>query len=318
MPVRFPSSHPERGIDELVGTLTVPRDVAGKRPAAVLIGGSGPTDRDSLTTGNLIVRHAPFRLLKTVAELLSRQGIVVLRYDKRSCGPCYPAAQEDTKGFRFSHLIDDARDAVSYLKAHDEVDADNIVVVGHSQGGQLAPFVANAEPSVAAVVLLAATTQTLEAGLTGQLERLAQLRLEQYDVLGMLSARAQAGHHRTCFERMRADLVPDEVCLGGGVTQQALLEGEKMAATTIDAVSALTVPVLAIQGTLDRNIDPAVITGLRDVLATKAAAVHLVSGVGHSLVDAYHPAEPRLAHAVEAALVSFLDTTPQRAPSPRP
>lgn len=314
-PVRFASRHPERGIAELAGTLTIPGDVAGKRPGAVLIGGSGPTDRDGVTTGDLVVRHRPFPLLKQTAELLSRQGIVVLRYDKRSCGRCYPTAAHNTKGFRFAHLVDDARDAVRYLAAREEVDAHNIVVIGHSQGGQLAPVVANAEPRVAAVVMLAATTQTLEAGLTGQLERVAELRREQYDVFGMLRARSQADHHRACFHRMRTELSPDEVCVGGGITQQALAEGEDMARATLAEVAALKVPVLAIQGTLDRNIDPAVITELRDVLAARVAAVHYVSGVSHSLVDAYQPAHPRLAAAVEAALVSFLGATPTRSRS---
>jgi alpha-beta hydrolase superfamily lysophospholipase len=306
LPIQFPSSYPKRGLEELAGTLTLPQALEGQRPGVVLIGGSGPTQRDGETIGNLVVRHAPFAFLKTMAEMLSRQGLVVLRYDKRSCAGCYPGSHVDTSGFRFHHLIDDALDAVKYLQGREEVDGSHIIVAGHSQGGQLAPFVAHAAEGVAGVILLAATTQTMEVGLIGQLNRLKQLRLDQYDLLGALTARAQRDHYRRCFERIRADFVADEMCIGGGVTQQALKEGEAMAAKTVEKAATLPVPVLAIQGALDRNIDPAVITGLRDALAGRDASVHYVSGVGHTLTDAYRPAEPRLAPAVEEAIVTFL------------
>lgn len=316
LPVSFASSNPERGLAELRGTLTIPDGAADRRPGVLLIGGSGPTDRDCVTSGNLVVRHARFGFLQAVAELLSRQGLVVLRYDKRSCGRCYPNAGADPAGFRFQHLVDDAADAAQYLRARDEVAAGAIVIAGHSQGGQLAPFVAAGERSVAAVILLAGTTQTMEEGLTGQLERFARLRLEQLDVLGALGARAQRDRYQRCFDRLRSAFDPTEQCMGGGVTQQALLEGEELARKTVDRLRELTVPVLAVQGVLDRNTDPQVAVILREIMSSRDGEVHFVAGVGHSLTDAARPADRQLAPVVTRAIGEFLRTVRPTEPFP--
>ena len=102
---------------ELAGTLTLPRS-PGLHPAAVLISGSGPQDRDETLLG-----HRPFLLL---ADHLTRQGIAVLRFDDRD-----------------------------YLTARAEIDPERIGLVGHSEGGLIAPMVAARSPDVAFIVLLA-------------------------------------------------------------------------------------------------------------------------------------------------------------------
>lgn len=307
-PVSFPSRHPERGLALLDGTLTVPDGLSERRPAVVLIGGSGPTARDGESTGDLVVRHARFPILTAVAELLARQGLVVLRYDKRTCGRCYPNRRVDTSGFRFQHLVDDAIDAALFLRERDDVDAGALVIAGHSQGGQLAPFVAREVPGVAAVILLAGTTETLEEGLTGQLERLARLRLDQLDLLGALAARAERDRVQRCFDRLRAAFVPEEMCVGGGVSQQAVLDGEALAREALPTLLSLAVPVLAVQGALDRNVDPQVARILRETLAPRDGEVHLVTRVGHSLIDSARRDDPQLAPAVGQAVGEFLRT----------
>lgn len=126
----------------LAGTLTVPRE-PGPFPCAVLITGSGPEDRDETVFG-----HKPFLVL---ADHLTRSGIAVLRSDDRgvggSTGSARLATSEDFAG--------DVRAAVRFLRTRKEVDPARIGLIGHSEGGMIAPLVAASDPRVAFIVLLA-------------------------------------------------------------------------------------------------------------------------------------------------------------------
>jgi pimeloyl-ACP methyl ester carboxylesterase len=133
--------NPEAGI-ELSGTLTVPRG-EGPFPAAVLISGSGPQDRDSTLAG-----HKPFLVL---ADALTRRGIAVLCYDDRGCGKSggdfHKATTADFAG--------DARAAWDFLRRQPRIDARRVGLIGHSEGAMAAPMVAAKTPEVAFIVLLA-------------------------------------------------------------------------------------------------------------------------------------------------------------------
>lgn len=136
-------SNPEAGIT-LAGTLTVPPSNR-PFPAVVLITGSGPQDRDEALLG-----HKPFLVL---SDYLTRQGIAVLRYDDRGIG-------KSTGKFGGATSVDfasDARAAVAYLKSRKEVQAEKIGLIGHSEGGIIAPMVAAESNDVAFVVMMAGT-----------------------------------------------------------------------------------------------------------------------------------------------------------------
>ncbi len=126
----------------LAGTLTLPR-APGPFPAAVLLSDSGPHDRDEC-----IVGHRPFLVL---ADHLTRKGIAVLRFDKRgigkSTGDYANATTEDFAG--------DAEAALVYLKTRKEVDPKKTGLIGHGEGGVIAPLVAAHSNDVAWIVLLA-------------------------------------------------------------------------------------------------------------------------------------------------------------------
>ena len=128
---------------QLAGTLTLPRG-EGPHPAVVLITGSGPQDRDEAIMG-----HRPFLVL---ADHLTRRGIAVLRYDDRGVG-------ESTGDFRTAthyDFVTDALAAVEWLKTREGIDPDRIGLVGHSEGGVVAPLAAVKQPDdVAFIVLLA-------------------------------------------------------------------------------------------------------------------------------------------------------------------
>jgi fermentation-respiration switch protein FrsA (DUF1100 family) len=146
--VTFPS-----GEISMAGTLTIPEDGQAKHPAAVLISGSGPQDRNEDTVGPGGLKLGIFR---QIAHILSENGVAVLRYDDRgtgkSGGSFVEAGQED--------LIQDARAAVSYLRTRNDIRADRIALVGHSEGGIIAPRIAAEDPKISAIVLLAGTAKT--------------------------------------------------------------------------------------------------------------------------------------------------------------
>ncbi|TEU06586.1 MAG: alpha/beta fold hydrolase [Candidatus Aminicenantes bacterium] len=138
---------------EMAGTLTIPSDGKDKHPAAVLISGSGPQDRNEDTVGPGGLKMGIF---KQIAHVLSENGIAVLRYDDRGTGESQgsfgEAAQED--------LVQDARAAVAYLRTREDIIPERIALVGHSEGGIIAPRIAAEDSKVFAIVLLAGTAKT--------------------------------------------------------------------------------------------------------------------------------------------------------------
>lgn len=128
----------------LAGTLTLPSKT-GKFPVVVLITGSGPQNRDEEMFG-----HKPFLVL---ADYLTKQGIGVLRFDDRGVA--------QSKGnFKTATTVEFAADvtaAVSYLKTRNDININKIGLIGHSEGGIIAPMVAVKSKDIKFIVLLAGT-----------------------------------------------------------------------------------------------------------------------------------------------------------------
>ncbi len=111
------------------GTLTMPR-TGGPFPAVLLITGSGAQDRDETVFG-----HRPFLIL---ADYLTRRGIAVLRVDDRGTGGTKGDASQATS----EDFADDTLAGVEYLKTRRQIDPKRIGLIGHSEGGMIAPMVA--------------------------------------------------------------------------------------------------------------------------------------------------------------------------------
>lgn len=127
------------GDTELAGTITVPE--SGASVGVLLINGSGPQNRNSELYG-----HKPFLVL---ADHLTRAGYAVARFDDRGVGG---SSGEDAQA-TYEDLVADAVVQTQALVEHAGVE--RVVVIGHSQGGYLAPVVAQEVPYVAGVVMLA-------------------------------------------------------------------------------------------------------------------------------------------------------------------
>src|SRR5579859_948999 len=151
------------GTGTLAGTLTIPAG-AGPFPAALLVSGSGPQNRDEFMGG-----HKPFLVL---ADALARKGIAVLRYDKRGLGK----STGDFSAATTQDFAADAAVALAYLKGRKEVAPEKVGVIGHSEGGLIAPILAAdgaAKGGVAWIVLLAAPAQTGEETMLAQSKAIA-------------------------------------------------------------------------------------------------------------------------------------------------
>ncbi len=133
----------------LAGTLTMPAHAGGGRvPAVVLITGSGAQDRDEGTPA--LAAWRPFR---DIADTLSRRGIAVLRLDDRGVGRSDAGPATATS----ADLADDIRAALAWLRARPGVDPARLGLVGHSEGGIIAPLVAAGDPRLRGIVLVAGT-----------------------------------------------------------------------------------------------------------------------------------------------------------------
>ncbi|NDI97543.1 alpha/beta hydrolase [Flavobacterium sp. LaA7.5] len=128
----------------LAGTLTMPKK-EGNFPAVVLISGSGPQNRDEELLG-----HKPFLVL---ADHLTRNGIAVLRYDDRGVA----ASGGEFEGATTDDFATDAAAAFAYLQSLPSINKKKTGLIGHSEGGTIAPIVASKNNEVAFIVLMAGT-----------------------------------------------------------------------------------------------------------------------------------------------------------------
>jgi alpha-beta hydrolase superfamily lysophospholipase len=148
---------------KLAGTLTMPH---GKGPfkAVIMITGSGAQNRNEELMG-----HEPFLI---IADYLSRKGIVVLRYDDRGVGGSQGNYSEATS----ADLATDAEAAYNFLKNNPKINKKKIGLIGHSEGGLIAPMVASSNTDIGFIVSLAGP------GVTGQ-----QIMVRQKEDIGRLS-----------------------------------------------------------------------------------------------------------------------------------
>jgi len=134
----------------LAGTLLLPKN--GKRPfpAVITITGSGQQTRDEPIPFPGLEKYRPMR---QIAEALAARGIAVLRVDDRGVGGS--GGRDTLMTATTSSFADDVREEIAYLRSRREIDPKRIALVGHSEGGIIAPMVAVTDPQLAAIVLMA-------------------------------------------------------------------------------------------------------------------------------------------------------------------
>ncbi len=229
----------------LAGTLTMP-PAGGPFPAVLLITGSGREDRDETIYG-----HPLFLVL---ADYLTRRGIAVLRVDDRGVGGT-------TGDFSQASSEDFARDVqsgVGYLKTRKEIDPKRIGLIGHSEGGIIAPLVAVDSNNVALIVLMAGP------GVPGDLiieEQIANLLKAQGASQTMIDATLQAQRHLVEVVKTETDPnVAREKLRNLGYTEAQIQTATSkwfrffVTHDPQETLRKVQCPVLAINGTLDLQV----------------------------------------------------------------
>jgi len=166
---------------KLAGTLTLPRAV-GKHSAVILISGSGGQDRDSFVFG-----HRPFLVL---ADHLTRNGIAVLRVDDRGMGESELGSLDATS----ENFMGDVLAGVEFLKSRNDIDPKKIGLIGHSEGGIIAPMVAAKSRDIAFIVLLAGMGQRGEDVIYTQNELLGKAAGTPADAIANNIKLARSAH----------------------------------------------------------------------------------------------------------------------------
>lgn len=281
----------EQGHVRLAGTLSVP-NVKGPFPAVLLIAASGPEGRDEEAAGH--------RVFVVLADYLLRKGIAVLRYDKRGVG----ASTGDWSKASFDDLVSDAAAAFSYLKTRREVDRHLIGVIGHSEGGSIAPAVAARDKDVAYVVAMAGSGLSGEVRITEQEVYLAresgaspeqQARIRV--MYGQIFRAVESSQDDAIAGKRIATLIDEAVAAkalskeGASATRQRLTPDFVRTELHDDPISYLKkvkVPVLALIGTLDRIVpaDPYV-KAMQPVLNTiPGSSLHVLPNLNHIMQTA--------------------------------
>jgi pimeloyl-ACP methyl ester carboxylesterase len=250
----------ETGVVKLAGTLTIPRG-SGPFPAALLITGSGPEDRDEAIFG-----HKPFWV---IADYLTRRGIAVLRLDDRGVGKSTGNSTMTT----VEEMAGDVLAGVQFLKRRKEIDAGRIGVIGHSEGGIVGPLAASQSPDIAFVVMLAGTGVTgeqvmyLQADLVIRSEGgddavVAQNRKLQELIFKVLHEQKDEKNRQVVIQKLREAWKADR-----GSDAPKEMEGQFASVTTPelrsfilldpgDALRKVKVPVLAMNGSRDVQVPP--------------------------------------------------------------
>ena len=245
----------------LAGTLTLPQG-KGPFPAAIMITGSGQQDRDETLMG-----HKPFWV---IADYLSRHGIAVLRVDDRGVGKSTGDAGKATS----ADFATDSNAAFAYLRTRKDIQPKAIGFIGHSEGGMIGPIAMANNKGAAFLVMMAGPGTALD-----------QLLLSQRRLIGTTQGLSEADLNRAepimarLFKAMASGATYDD----GLAAAKAVLTPEAMAAIGAPAgtnpqiilaqvgnpwfryflqydpapnLRAIKVPVLALNGSLDRQVPP--------------------------------------------------------------
>ena len=299
-----PAKIPANGFS-LIGTISKPAGATTQKlPAVVLVGGSGPADRDE-TTFNIPI-------FGQLADALADAGYLVLRYDKRGVGQSGGRAEAAV----LADYAEDLRAVAKYVSERKDVDSKRLAVLGHGDGGSVAMMAAAKDKRVAALVLVATN------GVTG-----AELNLEQV---------AHALDHRKAPDAERRSTLDLQIRIQGAVLtgkgwEQIPLSYRKPADTPwfqsflafdpANVMRDVRQPILIVQGMLDTQVMPknadrleALARGRKNAAPVEVARV---PGVNHLLVpattgeyDEYSAlADAKVSPAVSGAVVSWLQKT---------
>lgn len=245
----------------LAGTLTLPQG-NGPFPAAILITGSGQQDRDETMLG-----HKPFAV---IADYLTRRGIAVLRVDDRGAGKSTGDFAKATS----ADFATDANAAFAFLRTRGEIRPDAIGFIGHSEGGMVGPIAMATNKQVAFLIMLAGPGTATDHLLLSQRRAIAlgmgqsEVQIDRAEpvMAALFKALASGATYDDGVAAARASLTPAAMAAIGaspGTDPQLILSQVSspwfryfFRYDPAPNLRLIRVPVLAMNGSLDRQVLP--------------------------------------------------------------
>jgi pimeloyl-ACP methyl ester carboxylesterase len=290
----------------LAGTLSRPSNTpAGSRlPAVVLVGGSGPTDREETVAGIAIFGE--------LANGFADAGFLVLRYDKRGVGQSGARPESAT----MADFADDLRAAVRTVSDRRDVDRKRVAVVGYAEGGAVGLIAATREDRITAIALVAASGVTGAefnmAQVTSALDRAKRPEAERESTIAL-----QKKIQTAVLTGQGWDEIPP------GLRKQADIPWFQsfLAYDPAQTMKDVKQPLLVVHGLLDTEVDPSNADKLDAMARARRRNVPVqvvkVPGVNHLLaaaktgaVDEYGTLEEkRVSPLVVTAITDWLNAT---------
>lgn len=299
------------GSDTLAGTLTMPSQ-GSRFPAVVLITGSGAQNRDEEIMG-----HKPFLV---IADHLTRNGVAVLRYDDRGTGSSTGNFADATT----TDFVTDTRAAVEFLKKRKEINSRKIGLIGHSEGGVIAPMVAASDDKIRFVVMLAGVGIRCDKLLLLQ-KRLIEEAMGYNKIQIALSGKMMQG----AYEIIRSGIEPvRDTVLAYFTSRIGNIQAEQITrqitspwflnflrTDPADYLSKMTCAVLALNGSRDLQVPPKEnLSAIKAALGDRVTIVelprlnHLFQECETGLISEYATIEQTFSPEALAIISDWIDT----------
>lgn len=232
----------------LKGTLTFPSDNQVTYPVVLMIHGSGPTDRDEN------VKNMRLNAFKEISDAIVSQGIATLRYDKRGVGE----SEGNYLEAGMWDLIDDATAAVQFLKNQPNINAEQIYILGHSEGAIIAPTVYKRE-KIQGLILLAGATESVKTTILRQSDMLFD-ELESLSGFKGFVARimkiSEKGKKKQAKLYEKIEASSEDTMTAQGQKLNAKWMREHFKHNVLDDLVNVECPVLTITGSKDLQVLP--------------------------------------------------------------
>ena len=265
---------------KLAGTLSVPGGISKKVPGVLFIHGSGPVDRNENVKGIAI------NAFKYLAEDLTQLGFATLRYDKRGIGK----SEGNHLETGLWDLVDDAEQALKFLKSQPEVAADKIILIGHSEGCVIAPAL-NARLAVQGMVLLAGIVGGVFDASQYQIDQVFREIKEMKGLKGFMmrllvnEKKARPKNDETLKKLFDSD--KDIVKIKGRKVNAKWMREQK--AFVVDPVLAKAeCPILAITGSKDIQVHPEDAKRMGEIVKSPFE-YHIIPDMNHLLRNQPEP-----------------------------
>ncbi len=284
--------NPSAGGIKLAGTLTIPKDVKNP-PAVILISGSGAQNRNEKGFD-----HEPFLIL---SDYLSRNGIAVLRYDDRGVAE----SEGDFSTATSYDFSTDAEAAFNYLSKRNDINIKNIGLLGHSEGGMIAPMTASRNENVAFVISLAGPAVPIDLLMIKQIYDLAssenrnkedinktlEMNKEVFEVI------KKEGDTETLQKMIREILVKYNFSNGDVNSHNAFVKRVTspwfkyfICYNPAPALEKISCPFLAINGTLDKQVNADMNLGAMEKIFKRKNSqdftLNYLQGLNHAFQEA--------------------------------